>query len=122
MTGSDQKRLEQKLIQQRLNIFQRRQELEGQWQGLAEREIEFEEDAQKANLTELFELLDEREKKEIEEIDLALNKMTVGTYGICELCEKAIPLPRLESLPAARFCFSCSEREEAKGKIPPATA
>ena len=89
---------------------------------MGEREIEYEEEAQKANLTELFEQLDEREQKEVEEIDLALSKIADGTYGNCELCQKAIPLARLESIPAVRLCVSCAASEEAKTKIPPATA
>ena len=120
MTETDQRRLEQKLIEQRREIFRCRQVLEGQWQELGEREIELEEEAQKANLAELFDQLDEREKKEIEEIDLALGKMAAGTFGICEHCEKEIPLKRLESLPAARLCISCAAKEETKLKIPPA--
>jgi DnaK suppressor protein len=43
----------------------------------------------------------------ITEIDLALAKINSGTYGICELCGKEIPEPRLEALPHASLCVSC---------------
>lgn len=122
VTEADLKNLEQKLCLQRWEILRSCAELEEEWQQLGEREIEYEEEAQKANLTELFEQLDEREKKEIAEINLALDRMEAGTYGICEGCGKAIPLARLESLPAVRLCLSCAAREEARQAIPPATA
>lgn len=122
VTDIDLKGLEQKLFRQRWEILRSRQELEEDWEQLGGREIEYEEEAQKANLTELFEQLNERERKEIEEIDLALGKIAEGTYGNCELCQKEIPLARLESLPAVRLCVACAAGEEAKTKIPPATA
>jgi len=122
VTDDDLKHLEQKLFRQRWEIFRSRRELEEDWQQLGEREIEYEEEAQKANLTELFEQLDEREKKEIEEINLALDRIETGTYGICERCRKTIPLARLESLPSVRLCISCAAKEEVLKEIPSATA
>lgn len=122
LTEDDLKRLEQMLCRKRWEIFRSCRELEEEWQQLGEREIEFEEEAQKAMLTVLFEQLDDREKKEIKEINLALDRMEAGTYGTCERCGKEIPLARLESLPAIRLCLSCAAREEAKAAIPSATA
>lgn len=122
LSEADLKSLGDKLYQRRWEILRSCLELEEEWQQLGEREIEQEEEAQKANLAELFEQLDEREKKEIEEINLALDKMEAGTYGICERCRKTIPVARLASLPAVRLCFSCAAKEEAKKAIPPATA
>jgi DnaK suppressor protein len=43
----------------------------------------------------------------IEEIDAALAKIDVGTYGYCESCGNPIPKARLEALPHARLCVSC---------------
>jgi DnaK suppressor protein len=40
----------------------------------------------------------------------ALRRMTQGTYGVCEACEKDIPLGRLRNLPHARFCVPCQHR------------
>ena len=121
MTERDLERLKKKLIKRRREVFQCFQSLEEGWQELSERDIEYEEEAQKAALTELFKQLDEREKQEIEEIDLALTKMAGITYGICESCNKPIPTERLESFPAARYCLKCAASEEEKGKIPPAS-
>lgn len=120
MTDAELKRLSQKLAERRQEIIRSRMELEGQWDELAEREIEFEEGAQKATLTELFPQLEEREIKEIEDIDLALEKIAGGSYGSCEECGRTITRERLESLPAVRLCLVCAAREEAKARIPAA--
>ncbi len=44
----------------------------------------------------------------------ALKKFNDGTYGICESCGAIIDLPRLEALPAARYCVGCKTRLEGK--------
>jgi DnaK suppressor protein len=43
----------------------------------------------------------------VEEIDHALAKIDLGTYGICENCGTLIPKNRLEALPFARLCIAC---------------
>jgi RNA polymerase-binding transcription factor DksA len=43
----------------------------------------------------------------VEDIDLALEKITGGTYGTCERCGQPIPRARLKALPQARLCVAC---------------
>ena len=43
----------------------------------------------------------------IDEIDHALRKLVMGTYGTCENCGQAILKARLEALPYARLCIAC---------------
>lgn len=43
----------------------------------------------------------------VEEIDLALAKITDGTYGVCENCYTTIPKERLRALPHAALCVQC---------------
>ena len=50
----------------------------------------------------------------VEEIDRALRRMDVGTYGICERCGKKIAVARLEALPFAALCIECKSREERR--------
>jgi len=40
-------------------------------------------------------------------IDLALEKIKKGKYGICEKCGKEIAEQRLKIYPEARFCLKC---------------
>ncbi len=53
-----------------------------------------------------------QQRKELNEIELALDKIKAGTYGICEMCEEPISLPRLEVKNFARFCIACREITE----------
>lgn len=43
----------------------------------------------------------------VDEIDRALEKMDIGTYGVCERCHEAIPKERLRALPYAALCVRC---------------
>ncbi len=121
MTKQEVMYLRRLLFKRRQEVFDRLRQLESGWQALGERESELEEEAQKVDLTSLFDQLDARGKEEIEEIDLALRKMAVGDYGICESCQKRLPLQRLETLPAARLCSKCARQfEEQHQQLPPA--
>ena len=108
MAANDLQQLKEKLLQQRQEIFSRLQNLDEGWQELSQHDIEMEEEAQKAGLSEIFNQLDLQEEREIEEIDLALDRMDAGTYGICQRCRKDIAPARLEALPATSYCIKCS--------------
>ncbi|MBN2109065.1 MAG: TraR/DksA family transcriptional regulator [Deltaproteobacteria bacterium] len=47
--------------------------------------------------------------EELDIIDLALEKLAAGTYGICQECGCEIPLKRLEIQPCAAYCINCQE-------------
>jgi len=53
-----------------------------------------------------------QQRKELNEIELALDKIKQGTYGICEMCEEDIDKLRLEVKSFARFCITCREINE----------
>lgn len=46
----------------------------------------------------------------IKDIDLALEKIKTGEYGICENCGKEIDEERLKIMPEARFCLNCQNK------------
>ncbi len=50
--------------------------------------------------------------QELKEIELALDKISKGNYGICEMCEEPIGIDRLKVKPFAKFCISCREINE----------
>ncbi len=52
----------------------------------------------------------------LREIELALEKLDSGTYGICEICGKPIGMKRLMVVPTARLCIKCKAREEEEGR------
>jgi len=49
---------------------------------------------------------------ELKEIQVALQKILNGTYGICERCGKQIEESRLEVIPTSRYCKKCAEEME----------
>ncbi|HEX2849289.1 MAG TPA: TraR/DksA C4-type zinc finger protein [Acidimicrobiales bacterium] len=49
-------------------------------------------------------------RETLNEVEHALAKIEEGTYGTCEGCEKPIARPRLEAMPAARFCIDCAAK------------
>ncbi len=40
------------------------------------------------------------------EVEMALKKLDAGEYGKCETCGDAIAEPRLEAMPATRYCVN----------------
>jgi DnaK suppressor protein len=48
----------------------------------------------------------------VAEIDAALGRIADGTYGACLACAAAIPVERLEAMPAAAYCVSCQQLRE----------
>lgn len=55
--------------------------------------------------------LNSKDKSILEKIDLALDKMYKGNYGICENCGAKIPLERLEVIPYTNLCPKCENQE-----------
>ena len=51
-----------------------------------------------------------RTREAIEDIEEALRRMDLGTYGWCEACGAQLPFERLEAVPAARRCVACPGR------------
>jgi RNA polymerase-binding protein DksA len=104
------------LINRRREILKQVAHLEAEREELKGRFIEPIDAAQKEDLMRLVRKLDERGKEEIEEIDLAMDKMAAGTYGKCELCGKPIQYKRLMVLPATRLCRNCAQEYEDNQK------
>ncbi|HNT44131.1 MAG TPA: TraR/DksA family transcriptional regulator [Syntrophorhabdaceae bacterium] len=51
----------------------------------------------------------------LKDIDNSLDKLSKGSYGICEECEEKISEKRLEANPVARYCITCKRQMEEKG-------
>lgn len=45
-------------------------------------------------------------------LEVALDRIKEGTFGICKLCEELIPEERMEAVPNASKCVSCKEKEK----------
>jgi RNA polymerase-binding transcription factor DksA len=58
-----------------------------------------------------------QEQDALYEIEEALKRIELGTYGVCEISGKQIPTPRLEALPFARYTVECQTEVERQGKL-----
>lgn len=57
-------------------------------------------------------ILTDREREKVQAIQEALDRITEGTYGVCEACESEIAPGRLEALPFTRMCVNCQAEHE----------
>jgi DnaK suppressor protein len=57
-----------------------------------------------------------QEQDALYEIDQALKRIELGTYGVCEMSGKSIPRARLEAIPFARFTVECQSQLEKQSK------
>lgn len=57
--------------------------------------------------------LQEAARREIAEIDEAVQRWEAGTYGVCADCGRGIPIARLRARPFATRCVACAEKAGA---------
>ena len=64
-----------------------------------------------------------QEQDALYEIDEALKRIELGSYGVCEMCNKNIPHARLEAIPFTRFTVDCQsqlekQRKQTRSRVP----
>jgi len=65
-----------------------------------------------------FELrIRDRERKLINKIREALERIEEGEFGICESCEEEIGEARLKARPVTTLCIDCKTEQERQEKI-----
>jgi len=65
-----------------------------------------------------FELrIRDRERRLINKITEAIDRINAGSFGICELCEEEISEARLKARPVTTLCIDCKMEEEKKEKL-----
>ena len=63
--------------------------------------------------------LGEQEWQKLKQVDVAIEKISEGDYGVCTQCEDSIPEARLKVVPYTEFCTQCLSEIE---KNPEATS
>lgn len=48
----------------------------------------------------------------LEMIELALERLEAGNFGLCAMCSEEIDPARLEAIPYALYCFKCQSKLE----------
>jgi DnaK suppressor protein len=56
----------------------------------------------------------DRERRLIEKIKEALERIDQGSFGICEICGKEISEDRLMARPVTTLCIDCKKKQEAR--------
>lgn len=54
------------------------------------------------------------EMKLLRDVQDALQRFALGSYGICHRCEEPISAKRLDAVPWAKFCVACQEAIAAR--------
>ncbi len=57
-----------------------------------------------------------RERKLLEKVEAAIQRIEDGEYGECEDCGEVIGLKRLEARPVTTLCIECKTRQETEEK------
>ncbi len=65
-----------------------------------------------AGSDEMASQLAELDARELTQIERALTRIKQGTYGHCEVCQKKIPVGRLNALPYTTMCIECQREME----------
>lgn len=57
-------------------------------------------------------------REEISNLEEALRRLEMGTYGVCEGCGEQIDTQRLRLVPYTAYCLECQKRREGPGRPP----
>lgn len=108
-------RLQETLAARRDELHQR---LSGDLKGLLHRTAASGDSADMAfdsGAEEVSSQLAELESRELHQIEKAIHRLKQGTYGVCEGCQKKIPVARLNALPFTTTCIGCQREIELYG-------
>lgn len=64
---------------------------------------------------EMASQLAQMESQELAQTELALMRLKQGRYGLCDVCEKKIPVGRLNAVPYSVMCVKCQGDAERQG-------
>jgi RNA polymerase-binding transcription factor DksA len=106
----------------RLALLRRRKQLAESSSGANEelaalrangRDAEYEETAQVESASYTLITVLENQRRELQQIDAALDRLEEHRYGVCVDCELEIPYDRLTALPYSLRCAECAQSREA---------
>jgi DnaK suppressor protein len=64
--------------------------------------------------------ISQNEELLLEQVEAAIERLRVGTYGICQQCERTIDAERLQAVPYTARCIECARgrREQVEEPVP----
>ena len=103
------------LCQKRYQIMQRIADLnESKMRKSGPVAQDFEEQALENQNDEIIDLLGQQERREVLQINQALDRLNEGTYGICSECGEDIEEKRLQAVPETSLCLDCARHYEVE--------
>lgn len=88
--------------------------------GMTEEKTNFPDPTDRASLESdrNFELrIRDRERKLINKIRQAIERIDDGSFGLCESCEEEIGVERLRARPVTTLCIDCKTEQERQERI-----
>lgn len=77
--------------------------------------------ASKEEEREKYLIMLKKERDKLKEITAALDRIELGTYGVCEDTGKKIQKERLEAIPYARYSVEARKKDDEKRQEKPGT-
>lgn len=71
-------------------------------------------DGSRASEHEQEDLLLGNLRRQLDQLEAALERLQQGKYGVCDVCGQRISAGRLKALPAATTCVSCQQAQERR--------
>lgn len=102
ISARETERLRRSLLQERASLHHELASLRGSVVQPAERDEQQELAGQLARV--------------LRDVEDALTRLELGTFGRCEGCGRPIAAERLRALPRARLCVRCQRREDARSR------
>ncbi|MFN2267838.1 MAG: TraR/DksA C4-type zinc finger protein [Desulfonatronovibrio sp.] len=102
----------QKLQQRRSLLQGMREETGASSERLSESQVEMEELAQQEKMQQELQDQDRVTRDELYDVNMALQRIQAGTFGICQECGEEISEARLQVIPWAEKCINCASEEE----------
>lgn len=110
----------QRLLERRRQLLERyRSEQDRIDQELADREIEWVDNAQEQFDAKWLSRMSDLDKHRLDAVVAALRRIEAGSYGICTNCGAEIEHARLEALPETPLCIYCADEVAAEVPAPP---
>jgi DnaK suppressor protein len=104
---------EEKLLRRRQQLLTTADHLENEKREFTgQRQIEWLDQAWDENELRLLDRLSETYLREMGRIEMALERISAGTYGLCLACHRPIEKERLEIFPETEFCLGCQDMRE----------
>lgn len=117
LTTDQLARLRKRLEEERDALVRRDEELRAETQGAGTPDVGDQQDAAAVEAAQVAQLsLLDHDRARVREVEAALQRMQVGSYGVCEDTGEEIPFARLWAAPTARLTVEAQELREREAR------